>query len=422
LQILPISRVLIPGSDNISRQPTVRLKIRVILPDGTRRYVDPVKTGNGKLKPLYALIDGQQHHHPEGIYCLRYAANNGKRIWDQVGPDPVAALLGQQRKEWALSGRAIGRTAADDPLAPKKTKIKETAAEYLAEVKMAKSNRTWLAYDLALRLFLADCRKTYLEDVDRKDLLHFIAHLKSLGKGPRTVANNVRDLKVFFLSRELKWPLKKTDRVRYTEPLVKAYTRQDIARLIAAADVDERDLFQFFLCTGAREKEVAHATWRDVDLEERTFSITEKRDSRLQFTTKDHEEGLVPLPDFMVELLANRKKRYPTGRLIFPGTDGKPEGHFLRTLKKLALRGGLNCGHCTNKQGKSCADHPVCDFWILHRFRKAFATRHSEAGVPVRTIQRWLRHSDLDTTLRYLASSDDQTVQTRDRINSAFVL
>jgi integrase/recombinase XerD len=179
---------------------------------------------------------------------------------------------------------------------------------------------------------------------------------------------------------------------------------------------------QFFLCTGAREKEPAHATWRDVDLEERTFSITEKREARLQFTTKDHEEVIVPLPDFMVALLFDRRKRYPTGRLIFPGKDVRVEGHFLRALKKLALRGGLNGGHCTNKLGKSCLDHPVCDYRILHRFRKAFATRHSEAGVLVRTIRRWLRHSGLDTTLKYLASSDDQTTQTRDRINSAFTL
>jgi integrase len=215
---------------------------------------------------------------------------------------------------------------------------------------MAKSHRTWLAYDLALRLFQADCRKAYLEDVDRKDLLHFISYLKSLGQGPRTAANTIQNVKAFFLSRERQWPLKKTDRVRYTEPMVKTYTKQDIARLMAVAEVDERDLFQFFLCTGAREKEVAHATWRDVDLDDRTFSITEKRDSKLQFTTKDHEEGIVPLPDLTVTLLVDRRKRYPTGRLIFPGKDSKAEGHFLRTLKKLALRGGLNCGHCTNKK------------------------------------------------------------------------
>jgi integrase len=45
---------------------------------------------------------------------------------------------------------------------------------------------------------------------------------------------------------------------------------------------------------------------------------------------------------------------------------------------------------------------------------------HHEAGVPVRTIQRWLRHSSLDTTLRYLAGSDDKSAKTRLKVNNSF--
>jgi hypothetical protein len=42
--------------------PTVRLKIRVKLPNGSRAYVDPVFSSNNKLKPLYALsaLDGSR--------------------------------------------------------------------------------------------------------------------------------------------------------------------------------------------------------------------------------------------------------------------------------------------------------------------------------------------------------------------------
>lgn len=45
---------------------------------------------------------------------------------------------------------------------------------------------------------------------------------------------------------------------------------------------------------------------------------------------------------------------------------------------------------------------------------------HHETGVPARTIQRWLRHSDLNTTLRYLAASDDQSAKTREQVNRTF--
>jgi hypothetical protein len=44
----------------------------------------------------------------------------------------------------------------------------------------------------------------------------------------------------------------KTDRVRYTEKVVSAYSVPELEALFAAADQDEYDLFQCFLCTGCR--------------------------------------------------------------------------------------------------------------------------------------------------------------------------
>jgi hypothetical protein len=37
-------------------------------------------------------------------------------------------------------------------------------------------------------------------------------------------------------------------------------------QLSSVADQEESELLQFFLFTGARDKEVQHATWRDVEL------------------------------------------------------------------------------------------------------------------------------------------------------------
>jgi integrase/recombinase XerD len=121
-----------------------------------------------------------------------------------------------------------------------------------------------------------------------------------------------------------------------------------------------------------------------------------------------------------VELLRTRRARSPHSRLIFTNTEGNPQGHFLRIFKRLGMRAGLNCGHCYNRKKLCCAKHAVCTRFELHRLRKTFATMHHEAGVSARTIQRWLRHSSLDTTLRYLASSDDRSERTREQVNSTF--
>lgn len=56
---------------------------------------------------------------------------------------------------------------------------------------------------------------------------------------------------------------------------------------------------------------------------------------------------------------------------------------------------------------------PVCGRWILHRFRKTFASMHRDAGVDLHTIQRWLRHLKLERGFQYLADSEDQSAVIR---------
>jgi integrase len=44
----------------------------------------------------------------------------------------------------------------------------------------------------------------------------------------------------------------------------------------------------------------------------------------------------------------------------------------------------------------------------FHDLRHTFGTRMAGAGVPMRTLQEWMGHSDLTTTLRYADYSPDQ--------------
>jgi integrase/recombinase XerD len=395
----------------------VRIKIRVRLSDGTYPFLDPIESANGKLKPFYAIVDGKPEHHPEGTYFLRYA-KNGKRVWERVGNDSQLALTAKQKREKTLEAKAVGVEVVEaGPVTGKQTPLTEAIAEYLAEVKAAKAAKTFLAYSRTLTLFVQTIRKDHLETIDRKDVLAFIAAMRANGNGPRTIANRVAYLKSFFHHFGLKSPLLKTDKVRYTEKVVSAYSVPELQALFAAADQDEYDLFQFFLCTGCRDGEVQHATWADLDFHRNLYTVKERLD--LGFRPKDKEEGSIPLPDEFVERMKARRARSST-RLIFPALRGASDAHFLRILKRLAYRAGLNCGQCYDKKGRCCANRASCARYGLHRFRKTFATMHHEAGVSARTIQRWLRHSSLDTTLRYLAGSDDQSEKTRGLVNSAF--
>jgi integrase/recombinase XerD len=362
-------------------------------------------------------------------------------VWEGVGSDAQFALTAKVKRQKSLDAKAAGVTVVEnEPEAISETDLREVVAEYLQEVSVHKSKKTFAAYSLtlklflesledtskgikfdyslSLKLFLASCSRHNLEDICRKHVLGFMSFLKKKGNGPRTIANRVGYLKGFARSIEIEWPLVSKDKPRYTEKLVSSYSAADISALLAVANTEESELLQFFLFTGAREQEVQYATWRDLDLDAKTFLVREKLD--LGFTPKDKEEGAIPIPDSLVELLRARRRRFPHTRLIFSNTQGNPNGHFLRVIKRLGLRAGLNCGHCYNRAGLPCSRHAVCSRFDLHRLRKTFATLHHESGISARTIQRWLRHSSLDTTLRYLAASDDQSQRTRELVNSTF--
>ena len=165
---------------------------------------------------------------------------------------------------------------------------------------------------------------------------------------------------------------------------------------------------KFFLGTGCRDQEVTFAAWNDIDFTKSEYNVRRKED--VGFAPKSHESRTIPLPASLVALLKSRRKNHPNDRWVFLNKDGKPDNHFLRKLKKIALHAGLNCGECrtTLTVGKydhekevevSCKTHPVCEHIYLHRFRKTCATRWQEHGIPLRTVQACLGHKNLETTL-----------------------
>ncbi len=51
-------------------------------------------------------------------------------------------------------------------------------------------------------------------------------------------------------------------------------------------------------------------------------------------------------------------------------------------------------------------------------FRATFATWHLWAGVDLRTVQLWLGHKDMESTMRYLKPARSQAV--REKVNATF--
>ncbi|MGA2168402.1 MAG: site-specific integrase [Terracidiphilus sp.] len=306
-------------------------------------------------------MNGKFERHPEAVYHLRYL-RDGKRVWEAVGSDAQEALNRQHQREMILNAQEAGIEVVDPTVTGRS--FEAAKKEYLSEVRKSKSEETHRLYEYALRLFSRGYSKSTLEAITRQDVLAFRDALVAMGNGDRSVVTHLTSVRTFLNHFEVKWPLMKTDRIRVVEKVVSPYSLEEIQGLLRVADQNEADLVHFLLCTGGRKQEVMYASWADVDFHGRTFKVSQKKD--LGFTPKDREEGLIPIPETLVELLRARRARVPQSRRIFSLPDKKPEDYLLQVIKTLAYKAGLNCGECHHKPrkgcktGQCCATSPTC--------------------------------------------------------------
>jgi integrase/recombinase XerD len=420
---------------------TVTLYIRIITPDGKRKMCKPVYASRGRLKPLYAA-DAKGNslgHHPEGEYYLRYAGRT-----EAVGNDPYVALdrLEQRMAEVRQSARTNSAGLPEQPSQAAKPRsvraptLDEAITEYLTTGKAAEKNwrkHTLQCYTLALRLFRESCSKTYLNDVDGDDLRRFKVFLRKQQARTKTVRKKIDDRTVwnhfnnvvsFLNSYGIRDLIPQSEWPTFEEKTPEAYDPEDVIGLFQFADDDERDVIEFFCGVGFRNGEGTHTEWPDIDYRNKEVTIYSKAE-RFGWKVKDSEKRTVGISDRLVERLKARHNRHPSDGLVFPNSCGKPDKHLLRIIKRVALRAGLNCGHCMgthNRKRVSCRTLPVCHKWLVQTFRKTWAPFQAEVGAAIPTISRDLGHSSLDTTRIYLASRDRRHATRRIQINAADAL
>jgi integrase len=323
-------------------------------------------------------------------------------------------------------------------------------------LKRSKRPKTVHKYTHALNRFIAAVAPNirFLDEIDVNVLRKFKRAMEDQGYSAKTIADEINIVTFLLKKYVVIARLPKDEFPVVEEEAAAPYSDDELQKLFAAIDqisvgttkrkanaevVNGKEYsgfgfgqaarYRFFLGTAARDKEVTYAAWADIDFEKKTYHFRGKRD--VGFALKNHEARVVPIPDSLVNLLRARKKNAPHNRWIFVNEDGAPDNHFLRKLKVTALRAGLNCGLCTSTLTKgrydakhektvTCATHPVCEHWLLHRLRKTCATRWEASNIPVRTIQHWLGHKNLATTQIYLGVVSNSDAGMRSNINQAY--
>ena len=374
----------------------VNLTKRVQTPLGMR-YCAVMLSANGRVKPDAVLVNGKPERHPEGAYYIEWH-DNGRRRRLSVGKDAADASSMRLRKETELNN---GDATVPEIAANGHRSVAGSVAEYLEETELTKKPKTLAAYTTALSYFRESCPKLNLEDIDRKDLLKFCAFLRDeKDQAPRSCWNKFANVMSFLKASGIRGLVKKNDWPRYTEEEPEMYEPAELDQLFKACDAEERLWYEFFLMTGMREQEVMHTYWSNVNFAASTVRVTHKPDRG--WTPKAYKEREIPIPAKLAKSLkAWKVKADKTCSLVFPTAGCNPKLDFLDCLKACAQRAKLD----------------EDNFW-LHKFRATFATRCLWAGVDLRTVQQWLGHSDMESTMRYLKPSRSQ--QVRQKVNKIF--
>ena len=376
----------------------VNLTKRVITAQG-KRYCPVVLSANGRIKPDWVHVNGHEERHPEGAYYISwYEGNCLKRL--SVGKDDQDAAARRLKKEAELNAMNNGVAVVPENGNGRRS-LNAAVADYLEEVKLTKKPKTFAAYSTALAYFMERCRKMNLEDIDRRDLVNFVAFLRDKkNQSPRSVYNKFENVMAFLKAQGIRGLVNKNDWPKFTEEEPEIYEKEDVDKFFSACTEEERVWFNFFLMTGMREQEVMYAYWSDINLNHATVRVTHKPDRG--WTPKAYKEREIPIPAKLVrELKAWKAKSDKTCGLVFPTSGCKPKLDFLDCCKAVAKRADLDSE----------------DFY-LHKFRATFATWSLWAGVDLRTVQQWLGHSDLESTMRYLKPSRSQ--QVREKVNDIF--
>jgi integrase len=137
-----------------------------------------------------------------------------------------------------------------------------------------------------------------------------------------------------------------------------------------------RDFLLFVLMTGLRRNEAAKLTWNRVDLKDKTFVIKD---------TKNHSDHILPLTDFLYELLTKRKGEAKT-KYVFPNETNT--GYMTDPKKQIA--------NVVKESGVNFSTHDL---------RRTFITIAESLDISAYALKRLLNHKMTnDVTAGYIIS------------------
>ena len=251
-----------------------------------------------------------------------------------------------------------------------------------------RSEKTVAQYERTVKKLFIALQKNYT-DMTVSDLRFFLAYEKSRGVSNRTLENTRVQISAFFswlLEEELinKNPCRSITPIKYTKEVKLPFSTVEIDAIRSACKTKkERAIVEFLLSSGVRVSELCTIRISDVNFDTLAVVVREGKGSK---------QRTVYINDLTSKhLIEYLSKRNVAGDYLFYNKAKQPLNpggvrHILKTIEERA--------RITNV-------HP-------HRFRRTFATGLANRGMEIQEIGKLLGHSNLNTTLTYVYTSEEK--------------
>ncbi|KAJ56301.1 hypothetical protein ACMU_04975 [Actibacterium mucosum KCTC 23349] len=303
--------------------------------------------------------------------------------------DVISVEEARKRALGILSDMAAGL----DPNAEKRRLAQESltlsqAFDRFFETRSSLANSTRESYQRTANLYLKDWKRTLVTSITRQMVLK--RHQRIAKEHGEVTANNaMRHLRSVYNVTAAAYDDFPANPVSILTQARTWYPERRRRGVVSAQDLPDwwaavmeepdyaRDFLLIAMFTGMRRNEIAALRWEQVSLEERALHIPK---------TKNGDPLDLPLADFLVTLLRNRKEQANRSPWVFPSF-GKT-GHIVETKKftaRVAERSGVS--------------------FTLHDLRRTFITIAESLDIPHYALKRLLNHRlSGDVTAGYIVS------------------
>ena len=329
----------------------------------------------------------QVDYYPEGRRGgRRYKTFPTKRLAEQWD-----ARRKQERYEWEIAGE--GNRVKD-------IYFSEFAEKFLNQVSDAFARSTSESYETVVGRFGAFLKgDPFLRDITTSEVSEFMMEVRRIGRkdgkrySERSINMYVENLKAMF-NAAIRWgylkksPAELLKKGRMERKAPRILSRDEIRRVLEAAPEYLKDIIYLGYFEGMRKQEIFRLRWEDMDFEHRGIVISQ---------TKNKRARILPMHQEVFERFSIRKAERIQKECVVQ-KDGRPiRDNVKRALRSAFLEAGVEPAG-------------------LHSLRHSFAVNALRAGIPIRTVQKWLDHESVKTTMRYLAFTDDMVMSDMERL------